>query len=127
MCWPTLAARSGQRSAMPVRLRDASTHRLPVRAEVDNHDSALKPEMVASFSSIAGDDAAGPAVPVNAVIHGDDTARVFVAGDCGSLTLQTIRTGRASDGTVELVAGLDPQETIVAGGALFIDRAAKGD
>ena len=54
-------------------------------------------------------------------------ARVFVAGDCGSLTVQTIRTGRASDGMVELVARLDSQETIVAGGALFIDRAAKGD
>ena len=34
---------------------DASTHRLPVRAEVDNSDGALKPEMFANFSIITGE------------------------------------------------------------------------
>ncbi len=31
---------------------DPNTHRLPVRAEIDNADGALKPEMFASFSII---------------------------------------------------------------------------
>ena len=34
---------------------DPVTHRLPVRAEIDNHDAALKPEMFASFRIITSD------------------------------------------------------------------------
>ena len=39
---------------------DPNTHRLPVRAEVENPDGALKPEMFASFSIITGDAHSAP-------------------------------------------------------------------
>src|SRR5260221_426522 len=48
---------------------DATTRRLPVRAEVENTDGALKPMMFASFSIITGVDVAAPAIPQNAVIY----------------------------------------------------------
>ena len=35
---------------------EPTTHRLPVQAEVENPDSALKPEMFANFSIITGDE-----------------------------------------------------------------------
>ena len=107
---------------------DPNTHRLPVRAEVENPDGALKPEMFASFSIITGDDAVAPGVPESAVVYEGDTARAWVANSDKSLTLRQVRIGRVSaDGTVELLAGLSVGESVVTSGTLFIDRAAKGD
>jgi membrane fusion protein, heavy metal efflux system len=106
---------------------DPATHRLPVRAEVENPDGELKPEMFASFSIITGNDASAPAVPEDAVVYEGDTARVWVARDDKSLALRQIRVGRVSDGRVEVLAGLEPGEKVVTSGSLFIDRAAKGD
>jgi len=106
---------------------DSATHRLPVRAEVENPDGELKPEMFASFSIITGNDASAPAVPEEAVVYEGDTARVWVARDDKSLALRQIRVGRVSDGRVEVIAGLAPGEKVVTSGSLFIDRAAKGD
>jgi membrane fusion protein, heavy metal efflux system len=106
---------------------DPNTHRLPVRAEVENSDGALKPEMFASFSIITGDDSAAPSVPEDAVVYEGETARVWVAHDDKSLALREVRVGRISDGTVEVLAGLEAGEKVVTSGTLFIDRAAKGD
>ena len=36
-------------------LVDPVTHRLPVRAEIDNRDGALKPEMFANFRILTSD------------------------------------------------------------------------
>jgi cobalt-zinc-cadmium efflux system membrane fusion protein len=106
---------------------DPNTHRLPVRAEVENADGALKPEMFANFSISTGADSAAPAVPEDAVVYDGEQARVWVAHDDKSLALREIRVGQTIDGTVEVLAGLQPGEQVVNGGSLFIDRAAKGD
>ncbi len=98
-----------------------------MRAEIDNTDGALKPEMFANFSIITGDDTAAPAVPEDAVVYEGETARVWVARDGKSLALRDDRVGRTSDGKVEVLSGLKPGEKVVTGGSLFIDRAAKGD
>jgi len=106
---------------------DPNTHRLPVRAEVENPDGALKPEMFASFSISTGGDETAPAVPEDAVVYEGKTVRVWVARDDKSLELRQIRVGRSSDGKVEVLAGLVPGAKVVTSGAVFIDRAAKGD
>jgi membrane fusion protein, heavy metal efflux system len=107
---------------------DANTHRLPVRAEVENPGEALKPEMFASFSIITGGDRTAPGVPQSAVVYEGDTARVWVARPDHTVALRGIRTGRVDgDGMVEVLAGLEPGEQIVTSGTLFIDRAAQGD
>ena len=107
---------------------DANTHRLPVRAEVENADGALKPEMFASFSIMTGNAVAAPAVPQESVIYEGDVAHVWVAHDDKSLSLRQIHTGRTdADGMVEVLAGLEPGEKVVTSGSLFIDRAAQGD
>jgi cobalt-zinc-cadmium efflux system membrane fusion protein len=106
---------------------DPNTHRLPVRAEVENADGALKPGMFANFSIIIGQAATAPAVPLSAVVYEGDETRVWVAGDRNSLALREIRTGRTSDGMVEVLAGLSPGEKVVTSGSVFIDRAARAD
>jgi cobalt-zinc-cadmium efflux system membrane fusion protein len=106
---------------------DSNTHRLSVRADVENPRGELKPGMFANFSIITGEAATAPAVPQRAIVYEGDTARVWVAEDDGAIAARSIRTGRIADGMVEILAGVSPGEKVVTSGALFIDRAANND
>jgi membrane fusion protein, heavy metal efflux system len=106
---------------------DPNTHRLPVRADVENADGALKPMMFANFSITTGQDATAPAVPQTAVVYEGDTVRVWLVKDDGTLVIREVEIGRIEDGMVEILGGLAPGDKIVTSGALFIDRAAATD
>jgi cobalt-zinc-cadmium efflux system membrane fusion protein len=105
-------------------LVDSVTHRLPVRAEIENRDGALKPEMFANFRILTGDASDSPAVPEAAVVYEGDTAHVWVEAGDGLLSIRSIRTGRSNDGLIEVLDGLKPGERVVTKGGLFIDQAA---
>jgi cobalt-zinc-cadmium efflux system membrane fusion protein len=105
-------------------LVDPVTHRLPVRAEIENLDGALKPEMFANFRILTSDAAEAPAVPEAAVVYEGEFAHVWVLSSDGLLAYRPIRTGRNSDGLVEVLDGLKPGERIVTKGGLFIDQVA---
>jgi cobalt-zinc-cadmium efflux system membrane fusion protein len=105
-------------------LVDAATHRLPVRAEIDNRDGALKPEMSANFRILTSDASESPAVPEAAVVYEGDAAHVWVLSPGGLLELRAIRPGRSNGGLVEVLDGLRPGERVVTKGGLFIDQAA---
>jgi len=102
---------------------DQNTHRLPVRADVENPDGALKPVMFASFSIITGDAVTAPAVPQSAIVYEGDSARVWVAADDGTVVARQVATGQTSGGMVEIRSGVAVGEKIVTRGTLFIDRA----
>jgi membrane fusion protein, heavy metal efflux system len=102
---------------------DSATHRLAVRAEIDNRDGALKPEMFATFRIQTSDATQSPAIPEAAVVYEGDAAHVWVVQGDGLLAYRSIRTGRTNDGLVEVLEGLKPGERIVARGGLFIDQA----
>lgn len=106
---------------------DPNTHRLPVRAEVDNRDGALKPMMFASFRILTGDAVTAPGVPQSAIVYEGADAHVFVAGRDGTLALRQIHAGRVNGDLVEVTRGLTSGEKIVTSGALFIDRAAESN
>lgn len=105
-------------------LVDSVTHRLPVRAEIENHDGALKPEMFANFRILTSDAALSPAVPEAAVVYEGSAAHVWVVAGDDLLSLRSIRTGRSYDGLIEVLEGLKPGERVVTRGGLFIDQAA---
>jgi cobalt-zinc-cadmium efflux system membrane fusion protein len=103
---------------------DPVTHRLPVRAEIDNHDLALKPEMFATFRIVTSGATESPAVPAAAVVYEGAAAHVWVVAGDGLVAYRAIRTGRSDDGLVEVLDGLKTGERIVTKGGLFIDQAA---
>jgi membrane fusion protein, heavy metal efflux system len=104
-------------------LVDAATHRLPVRAEINNRDGALKPEMFANFRIVTSDASDSPAVPEAAVVYEADSAHVWVvSGEL--LSYRVVKIGRINAALVEIVDGLKVGEKIVTKGALFIDQAA---
>jgi cobalt-zinc-cadmium efflux system membrane fusion protein len=105
-------------------LLDPVTHRLPVRAELDNHDGALKPEMFANFRILTSEETQSPAVPEAAVVYEGDAAHVWVLSGDGLLAYRPIRVGRNNDGLVEVLDGLKAGERIVTKGGLFIDQVA---
>ena len=106
---------------------DPTTHRLAVRAELPNADGALKPEMLATLRIATSATTTGLAVPEGAVIYEGNLAHVWVVRGGDVIGLRNVRTGRAADGLVEIVAGRAPQEKVVTKGSLFIDRAARPD
>jgi cobalt-zinc-cadmium efflux system membrane fusion protein len=107
---------------------DPTTHRLPVRAEIENADGALKPEMFAAFSIITGKEAAAPGVPESAIVYEGDKAHVFVADPkAKTIAIRPIQVGRSFDGLIEAREGLKAGEQVVTSGSLFIDRALQGD
>jgi cobalt-zinc-cadmium efflux system membrane fusion protein len=107
---------------------DANTHRLPVRAEIDNPDFALKPGMFARFRIITGADVKAPAVLEQAIVYEGEDTHVWLADPkAKTLEIRQFKAGRISDGMVEVLDGLKPGESIVTAGAVFIDRAVTGD
>jgi membrane fusion protein, heavy metal efflux system len=105
-------------------LVDSATHRLPVHAEIENRDGALKPEMFASFRILTGEASESPAVPEAAVVYEGNAAHVWVVAGADLLSLKSIRTGRSNDGFIEVLDGLRPGDRVVTKGGLFIDQAA---
>jgi cobalt-zinc-cadmium efflux system membrane fusion protein len=106
---------------------DPSTRRLTVRAEVQDPDHLLKPEMFATFRIAIGDGQENVGVPVNAIIYRGAEASVWVALDGNRFMLRRIRPGIRAGDMVEVTEGLKPGDRVVTGGALFIDRAARID
>jgi cobalt-zinc-cadmium efflux system membrane fusion protein len=95
-----------------------------VRAEIENRDGALKPEMFASFRIQTSDATQSPAIPETAVVYEGDAAHVWVVQAEQLLAYRAIRTGRNNGGLVEVLEGLKPGERIVTKGGLFIGQAA---
>jgi membrane fusion protein, heavy metal efflux system len=104
---------------------DPVTRRVPVRATLANPGGKLKPQMFASFSIITSGESQAPSVPEEAIVREGDQARVWVVSAGNTLSLRSIRTGRSSDGMVEVLDGLKAGERVVTRGSLFIDRAAR--
>ncbi len=103
---------------------DPVTHRLAVRAEIENRDLALKPEMFANFRIQTSAASQAPAIPEAAAVYEGEAAHVWVMQGNGLLAYRAIRTGRTNDGLVEVQDGLKPGERVVTKGGLFIDQAA---
>jgi cobalt-zinc-cadmium efflux system membrane fusion protein len=105
---------------------DPTTHRLAVRATVQNPGGQLKPEMFANVSIFTDTENSSVAVPREALIYEGSTVRVWVAREDRSIELRPIKTGLISGQMIQAVEGLSPGEQVVTRGSLFIDRAAVG-
>lgn len=106
---------------------DPATRRVSVRAEVQNPDGLLKPEMFASFRITTSAQTQSPAVPESALVYDGQSARLWVLREDGTLVSRPVVIGRSAQTMVEVVSGLRAGERVVTSGALFIDRAASGD
>ncbi len=105
---------------------DPASRRVQVRAEVDNREGLLKPEMFASVRIATGKSEISPAVPREAVIYEADKARVWAVAPDGSIAIRAVETGLVSGNMLQITKGLGAGDRVVVRGSLFIDRLASG-
>lgn len=105
---------------------DAATRRLGVRAELDNPDRSLKPEMFANFTITTGGDRFSPSIPSASVVYEGEKAHVWVSRPDGAIEARDVKLGLTNGDNVQVVEGLKNGEEVVTRGAIFIDRAASG-
>jgi cobalt-zinc-cadmium efflux system membrane fusion protein len=105
---------------------DPASRRLSVRAVIDNADLALRPEMFASVAVQVGDEATSLAVPRAALIYEGDSVRAWVLVADKHVELRDVTPGLVNGELVQVLDGLHAGETVVVGGNIFIDRAARG-
>jgi cobalt-zinc-cadmium efflux system membrane fusion protein len=106
---------------------DPNTHRLPIRAEVENSDGVLKPEMFANFTIAVSAEHQGVAVPQDAVIYDGDSARVWAVRPDGAMIAKPIKIGVTNGALLEALSGVAAGDKIITKGSIFIDRAATDD
>ncbi len=92
---------------------DPATHAVKVRVQLPSLDPVPRPGVTAkvAFPALVG--AAYPRVPESALVRRGEVNAVYVL-DEGRLSLRQLRLGERGDGSVEVIAGLKPGETIAA-------------
>jgi membrane fusion protein, heavy metal efflux system len=102
---------------------DPNTHRQLVRSQIDDPKHLLRSGMFASFVIRVGDPVRSLAVPANGVAReGDGTMTVWVTGDSRHFTKRTVKIGLQQDGWTQILEGLQPAETVVTDGAVFLSN-----
>jgi cobalt-zinc-cadmium efflux system membrane fusion protein len=94
-----------------------------VRSQIDDPDHLLRSGMYASFVIHVGDPVRSLAVPANGVVReGDGTMTVWVTRDRRRFTKRTVKVGLQQDDWSQILEGLEPGETVVTDGAVFLSN-----
>ncbi|MBB5357940.1 cobalt-zinc-cadmium efflux system membrane fusion protein [Rhodanobacter sp. ANJX3] len=103
---------------------DPGTHRIGVRAQIDDPQHQLHPQTMASFTIQTGAPTPSVAVPPDAVVReGDGSMTVFTTQDGRRFERREVRLGLQQYGMDQILAGLSPGEKLAGNGALFISSA----
>jgi cobalt-zinc-cadmium efflux system membrane fusion protein len=105
---------------------DPNVRRLMVRATIDNRNGQFKPEMFTSVTIYTDEGDSSLGVPRDAVIYEADSARVWIARSDKTIELRQIKTGITRGRMIQVLQGLQPGDTVVTKGSLFVDQAASG-
>jgi cobalt-zinc-cadmium efflux system membrane fusion protein len=102
---------------------DPNSRRQLVRSEIDDPQHLLRSGMFASFVIRVGEPESSLAVPVNGVVReGDGTMTVWVTTDRHHFVKRTVKIGLQQDGWDQILEGLQPGETVVTDGAVFLSN-----
>lgn len=103
-----------------------ATRRITVRAEADNADGRLKPEMFATLTVASGTPAKLLVVPAQAVQELAGASVVFVETGPGEFRRRPVATGASFDGDIEIREGLRAGEVVAVEGAFLLKSALIG-
>jgi cobalt-zinc-cadmium efflux system membrane fusion protein len=102
---------------------DPSSRRQLVRSEIDDPQHLLRSGMFASFVIHVGDPVRSLAVPMNGIVReGDGTMTVWVTTDRRHFVKRTVKIGLQQDDWDQILEGLQPGETVVTDGAVFLSN-----
>lgn len=103
---------------------DPATRTLHLRVVLENPDRRIKPAMFGSIRVLRSS-STGILVPASAVIREGNEAHVFVSKGNGRFERRTVKLGRALDGSIEILSGINQGDSIVSEGALLLRAAAQ--
>jgi membrane fusion protein, heavy metal efflux system len=102
---------------------DPNSHRQLVRSQIDDPQHLLRSGMYASFVIRVGEPVRSVAVPANGVVReGDGTMTVWITSDHRHFVKRTVKIGLQQDGWDQVLEGLQPGETVVTDGAVFLSN-----
>jgi cobalt-zinc-cadmium efflux system membrane fusion protein len=102
---------------------DPNSHRQLVRSEIDDPQHLLRSGMFASFVIRVGDPVRSAAVPVAGIVReGDGTMTAWVTRDRHHFLRRTVKVGLQQDGWAQILDGLQPGESVVSDGAIFLSN-----
>jgi cobalt-zinc-cadmium efflux system membrane fusion protein len=103
---------------------DPTTHRVSVRAELQNPEMLLKPQMSATVRLSHGTPQEVIAIPRSAVVYDGSQAHCYVVDGSHALVVRSVQVGRSQGPQIEVTSGLQAGERVVTRGTLFIDQAS---
>jgi membrane fusion protein, heavy metal efflux system len=103
---------------------DPTTRTLHLRVVLPNPGGRIKPAMFGSIRVLRSS-SQGIMVPASAVIREGNEAHVFVSKGNGRFERRTVKLGRAMDGSIEILSGVNQGDSIVSEGALLLRAAAQ--
>src|ERR1039458_3876844 len=102
---------------------DPNTHRVTIRSEITDPKDELRPGMLANFVIRVRGPVEATAIPANGVVREPDgIMAAWVTTDRRRFTERIIKTGRGSDGQVQILGGLQRGELVVSDGAVFLSN-----
>lgn len=99
---------------------DEPTRTVKVRATLDNEEKLLRPGMFCEVQIVLAEAEEVMAIPKAALLSGEDSPWVFKHLEDSYYARCAVKRGRIFDGSVEVLEGLEPGETIIVGGAFLL-------
>ena len=103
---------------------DPTTRTLHLRVVLSNPDGRIKPAMFGSIRVLRSS-SQGIVVPASAVIREGNEAHVFVDKGGGHFERRSVKLGRTFEGSLEILSGVNPGDSIVSKGALLLRDASQ--
>lgn len=103
---------------------DPQTRTVMVRADLDNPNLSLKPDMLTSMQ-IRAKKTSKMAIPISAVVRENDRNHVFVQNTPQTFRLREVELGIKDGNLITVLGGIDQGETIVTDGAFHLNSERK--
>jgi membrane fusion protein (multidrug efflux system) len=103
---------------------ETSTRNLRVRAIVDNPSKALIPGAYTNVELTLGENPSAMLIPTNAIIPQERTKSIIIAKQ-GKAHFVKVETGIRTTSTIEITSGVQPGDTVITSGVLFLKEGMK--
>jgi len=103
---------------------DPQTRTVMVRAELDNPNLLLKPDMLTSMH-IRSKKISRIAIPISSLVRENDRAHVFVQNTPQTFRLREVELGTKDGNLITVLGGVAQGETIVSDGAFHLNSERK--
>ena len=103
---------------------DPITRTLHLRVILPNPGDRIKPSMFGSIRVLRSSNS-GILLPASAVVREGNDSYVYVGKGNGRFERRNVTLGRSVDGSLEILSGLRPGDTIISQGALLLRAAAQ--